>query len=351
LGPTKGGIRFHQEVDFDEVKALALWMTLKNSLLGLPYGGGKGGVTINPKEFSQEELEQISREYIRQIHKFIGPRIDIPAPDVYTNPQIMGYMMDEYEKIKKEHNPGVLTGKPLSIGGSEGRSYSTAMGGVYVLRELIKEQEINVKECSVAIHGFGNAGMNMARILDKEGYVIVAVSDSKGGIYDPNGLDVKKVIAHKQKTKSVKDFTDSKNITNEELIELDVNVLVPASLSNIITKTNVEKVKAKIIVELANGPVESDADDILFKKGVIVLPDILSNAGGVTVSYFEWMQNLSGDVWTEEEVIEKLDKKMTATYKELSEKYVKAHKISFRTAAYIKAISRVIQAEKDRGRI
>jgi glutamate dehydrogenase/leucine dehydrogenase len=351
LGPTKGGIRYHHEVDQNEVKALAFWMALKNSLLELPYGGGKGGITINPKEFHKHEIEEISREFIRQIHFFIGPKKDIPAPDVYTNPQIMGYMMDEFQKIKGEHLPGVITGKPIEIGGSKGRSYSTAMGGFYVLREIADEKGLQPKNTKVAIHGFGNAGMNMAQILSKEGYKVVSVSDSKGGIYNPEGLDVEKVTKHKEETGSVTGFKDAKDITGEEVVELDVDVLVPASLSGLITKNNAPNVKAKIIVELANGPITHEADKILNEKEIIVLPDILANAGGVTVSYFEWMQNLQGDKWSEEEVLDKLDKRMTRAVRDLYEKYVVPHKLDFRTAAYLKAIARIVQAEKDRGRI
>jgi glutamate dehydrogenase (NAD(P)+) len=349
LGPTKGGIRFHPEVNQDEVNALAFWMTLKNSLVGLPYGGGKGGVAINPKDFTEDEIEQISREYIRQFHKFLGPRIDIPAPDVYTNPKIMGWMMDEYNKIKGEHHPGIITGKPLSIGGSEGRSYSTAQGGFYILREMIDHCGKLPFDATIAIQGFGNAGMHLAKIAAKDGFKIVAVSDSKGGVYNSEGLDVGAVIEHKSKTGSVTNFAD--NISNEQLLELDVDILVPAALSDVITKNNADKIKAHIILELANGPVTLEADEILFKKDKHVMPDILANAGGVIVSYFEWMQNLSGDVWTEEEILKKLDTKLTHVFKTLLDKYVTTLNVDFRTAAYIHAIKRVLIAEKDKGRI
>ena len=351
LGPTKGGIRFHPEVDLDEVNALAFWMTLKNSLLGLPYGGAKGGITINPKNYTEEELEYISREYIRQLHKVLGPTIDVPAPDVYTNPKVMGWMMDEYEKVKGEHLPGIITGKPLSIGGSEGRSYSTAMGGFYVLREITQYCGITPFKATMAIQGFGNAGMNLAKLAQKEGYKIIAVSDSKGGIYSEKGLNINEVIKHKKKTGSVIKLKGTKTITNEELLELKTEVLVPAALSNVITKKNARKIKAHIILELANGPVTQEADAILFKNDVHVLPDILANAGGVVVSYFEWQQNLAGDKWTEQTILEKLDKRMTQTFNILLSEYVKKLKVDFRTAAYVHSINRIIQAEKDRGRI
>lgn len=351
LGPNKGGIRFHHEVDLDEVKALALWMALKNSLLGLPYGGGKGGVTINPKDFSKQELEAISREYVRQLHKFIGPTIDVPAPDVYTNPEIMGWMLDEYEKIKGEHMPGFITGKPLSIGGSEGRSFSTGLGAYYILREAMKEYGLDPKKSRAAVHGFGNAGIEIAKVLFEKGAKVVAVCDSRGAVLDEKGLDIHRLIAHKEKTGAVQKFSGARDMTNDELLKLDVEILAPASLADIITIENAKDIKAKIILEVANGPISTEADEYLFKKGVIVLPDILSNAGGVTVSYFEWMQNLAGDHWDEKTVLEKLDTKMTEAFKALLKSYVKPYKLSFRTAAYIRSIKRIIQAEKDRGRI
>lgn len=349
LGPTKGGIRFHHEVDLDEVKALAFWMTLKNSLLELPYGGGKGGITFNPKEFDIQDIEKISREYVRQLHRDIGPMVDVPAPDVYTTPQIMGWMMDEYCKIKGEHVPGVFTGKPLSIGGSEGREYSTAMGGYYVLKEAVKVYKM--KGLKIAVQGFGNAGMHLARIAFADGHKIVAVSDSKGGVYNAEGLDIAGLIKYKEDTGSVEGFPGSESVSNEELLELDVSVLVPAALANVIDQKNAANVKAKIILELANGPITKEGDTVLNSNGVIVLPDILANAGGVTVSYFEWMQNINGESWTEDEVLEKLEKRMVRAFDVLYKEYVKSKDLDFRTAAYVHAIKRVMQAEKDRGRI
>ena len=351
LGPTKGGLRFHPHVSITEVKALAFWMTLKNALLDLPYGGAKGGITIDPRGFTQRDLEEISREYIRQIHSFIGPAKDIPAPDVYTNPKIMGWMMDEFGKIKGEHVPAVITGKPLSIGGSQARSYSTAMGGFCVLREALAKYKINPLQTKTAIQGFGNAGMNLAKIMNSNNMTVVAVSDSKGGIYDKNGLNIKSVINHKNETGSVVNFTGAKNITNNDILELNVDIVVPAALENVITQKNVQNINAKIILELANGPITRKADKMLYEKKIIVLPDILANAGGVTVSYFEWMQNLYGARWTEEEILKKLDNRMKNAFDELYDNYVSESYVDFRTAAYAYAIKKIIQAEKDRGRI
>ena len=351
LGPTKGGIRYHPDVNLTEVNALALWMSLKNALLDLPYGGAKGGIKIDPFEFDKDELEQISREYIRQIHNFIGPGKDIPAPDVYTNPKIMGWMADEFSKIKGEHIPGVITGKPLSIGGSKAREYSTAMGGFYVLREILKKFNIKQANTITAIQGFGNAGANIAKIMAEKNMKIIAVSDSKGGIYNENGLNIKKVIEHKANKGSVIDFPNSHSITNSELLELKVDILIPAALQNSITSKNANNIKAKFILELANGPVTSKADKMLYEKKIIVMPDILANAGGVTVSYFEWMQNLYGASWSEPEVLQKLDKKITKAFNSLYSYYIEKTYIDFRTAAYAYAIKKIIQAEKDRGHI
>lgn len=348
-GPTKGGLRFHPQVDLDEVKALALWMALKTAVVDVPYGGGKGGITINPKETSAEDLEKISREFIRQIHPFIGPTKDIPAPDVYTTPQIMAWMLDEYEKITGEHLPGLITGKPLPLGGSLGRDKATAQGGAFVLKQAAEEYDINPMTAKVAIQGFGNAGMWMAKILSAWGYRIVAVSDSKGGIYDPAGFDVAGLIAHKESTRSVIGF-GGRSVTNAELLELDVDVLVPAALENQITAANAANVKAKLVLELANGPVDKAGDDILFRNDVVVLPDILSNAGGVAVSYFEWVQNNYGYYWTLAEVDAKLEEKMVKSFKEIHT-LVKSLGVSHREAAYILALNRIIEAEKFRGNL
>ncbi|MBT7903779.1 Glu/Leu/Phe/Val dehydrogenase [Candidatus Woesearchaeota archaeon] len=351
LGPTKGGIRFHQDVDINEVKALALWMALKNSVMQLPFGGGKGGVTFDPHEYTTDDIEKISREFVKQLHLFIGPKIDIPAPDVNTTPQIMGWINDEYNKIKGKHLPGVITGKPIIAGGSLGRGYATALGGAFVLREALKKKGLS--DVTVAIQGFGNAGSHMARILSEWGHKIVAVSDRHGAIYQENGLNISEVTEHKHKTKSVKDFPNTKQMSNEDLLELEVDVLVPAALENVITENNASKIKAKLIIELANGPITHNAEKILDKNNIEVFPDILANAGGVTVSYFEWVQNNQGYYWDEEEVNQKLEKKMIEAFNRIYD-LVNTHKnnkFSYRTAAYILAIKRIIDGEKARGRI
>lgn len=349
LGPTKGGIRFHPNVTLDEVKALALWMALKCAVVGIPYGGAKGGVIVNPKELSERELEQLSRAYVRAMHEYIGPTKDIPAPDVYTTPQIMAWMMDEFEEIKGEHAPGVITGKPVELGGSKVRDYATAMGGAYVLRQVIDEQGMNPFETKVAVQGFGNAGSHFAKILHEWGYKVIAVSDSKGGIYDKNGFDVPKLIEHKNKKDIVQGF-GCKNISNEELLTIECDVLVPAALENQITKDNADKVKAKIVLELANGPTTLEADKILDNKGIVVVPDVLANAGGVTVSYFEWVQNNMGYYWEEKDILEKLDKIMANAFKEVHG-IVKELDTSYRNAAYVLALKKIFQAERLRGNL
>jgi len=348
-GPTKGGIRFHPQETLDTVKALAAWMTWKTSVVDLPYGGAKGGVICNPKEMSEGELERLSRGYIRAIGRFIGPERDIPAPDVYTNPQIMAWMMDEYSKIVGYNAPGVITGKPIEIGGSLGRGDATAKGGMYVLREAAKKIKLDLKKATVAIQGYGNAGQFAHKLVTEMfGSKVVAVSDSKGGIYSENGLDYEKVLAHKEKTGSVINFPGAKNITNEELLELNVDVLIPAALENQITGKNANNIKAKIVLELANGPTTPEADEILYKKGILDIPDFLANAGGVTVSYFEWVQNINGYYWTAEEVYQKLDQKMTKAFWDVMETMEK-YKVDPRTAAYIVAVDRVAKAVKIRG--
>ena len=348
LGPFKGGIRYHPGVTIDEVKALSFWMTMKCAVVGLPLGGGKGGIILDPKTLSLGELERLSRGYIQKIYQYIGPTRDVPAPDVYTTPQIMGWMMDEYEKLVGEHAPGVITGKPLAIGGSAGRGFSTAQGGVYVTREASQKMGWNPAETTVAIQGFGNAGSHMAKILSTLGYKIVAASDSKGGVQNMNGIDVLALEAHKEKTGSVVGFDGTEEISNEALLEMDVHVLVPAALENVITAENAPRIKAKMIVELANGPVTPDADDILHANGVLFIPDILANAGGVTVSYFEQVQNAMNYYWTEEEVLPKLEKIMVAAFNQVwatKEKY----NIDMRTAAFVRAVERVAEAMKARG--
>jgi len=344
LGPTKGGIRYHPNVSLDEVKALGFWMTLKNSLAGLPYGGAKGGVIVNPKELTEEEIEELSREYVRAFHQDLGAWKDVPAPDVYTTPQIMAWMLDEFEKIKGEKEPAMITGKPLELGGSKGRSYSTAQGGVFVLMELLKERK-NIK---IAIQGFGNAGSNAAKILYEQGYKIIAVSDSKTGIYKNEGLNINEVIAYKRANKTLKGYENAEEISNKELLELETDVLILAALENQITIENADRIKAEIILELANGPVTPEADEILDNKNIIVVPDILANSGGVIVSYFEWVQNLQAYYWTEEEVIKKLKQVIVNSLNKVLS-MSKEKNVSLRMAAYIAAIKRILDASKLRG--
>ncbi|MBC8494852.1 Glu/Leu/Phe/Val dehydrogenase [archaeon] len=347
-GPTKGGIRYHPNVDIHEVKALSFWMTWKNAVVDVPFGGGKGGIICNPKELSQGELERLSRGYIEGMHKYIGSEKDIPAPDMYTNPQIMAWMVDEYHRIEGHNVFGMITGKPLELGGSEGRMQATAQGGVYVLEEALKTY--NVTNPTIAVQGFGNVGMIAAKLLAAKGFKIVAVSDSKEGIYNKEGLDIATVSKHKSETKSVKDFPESTAITNEELLELDVEVLVPAALEGVITKKNVDNIKAKFILELANGPVSAEAREVLFKKEQIAIPDILANSGGVAVSYFEWVQNNIGYAWDEKEVLEKLKAKMSLAFDNVYETS-KEFNIDFGTAAYIYAIRKMVKVLELRGYI
>ncbi len=348
-GPTKGGIRFHPAETIDTVRALAAWMTWKCALLDLPLGGGKGGVICNPKEMSIGELERLSRAYIQAVYLLVGPQRDIPAPDVYTTPQIMAWMMDEYSKIAGKSQFGVITGKPLILGGSAGREDATARGGLYVVREAAKECGVELKDATVAIQGYGNAGYFAARLATKlYGCKVVAVSDSKGGIYNPNGLDADQVLHHKARTGSVAGFPESEPISNEDLLELKVDILMPAGLEEVITAKNAPNIKAKILAELANGPTTPAADQILYRNGVHVLPDFLCNAGGVTVSYFEMVQNFYMYYWEEAEVHRRLDKKMTAAYLSVL-KIAKEYRINMREAAYVVAVERVVQAMKLRG--
>ena len=347
-GPTKGGIRYHWNVSPSEVRALAAWMTWKCAVVDIPYGGGKGGIICNPKEMSDREIERLSRGFIAAIYKFIGPELDVPAPDVYTNPKIMGWMMDEFSKIRQHYSPGVITGKPLSIGGSLGRGDATAKGAWYTIREYVKYLKWDMKKTTTAVQGYGNAGSYIAQFLHDQGSKVIAVSDSQGGIYNEAGLDPYKVLEHKEKTGSVVDFPGAKNITNEELLFLKCDILCPSALENQITAKNADKIQAKMVAELANGPVTPEADEILIKKGVYQLPDFLCNAGGVTVSYFEWVQNLMNYYWSADEVYEKLDKKMTKAFWDViaaKEKY----NIDMRTASYAVAIQRVVDAMKARG--
>jgi len=357
LGPFKGGIRFHPKVNLSEVKALSAWMTWKCAVVGLPLGGGKGGVVVDPKKLSVKEIEKLSRGYVQAMKDFIGPEKDIPAPDVYTNPQIMAWMMDEFSKIKGYNVPGIVTGKPIEVGGARGRRFSTAQGGIYVLEKAVKRLKMNSEKTTVAIQGFGNAGSFVAKILSALGYNIVAVSDSRGGVvinqeseirsqeFKNNGLNIKSIIKFKKETGSVVGFPNTKTITNEQLLKLDVDILIPAALENVITEKNASRIKAKLIVELANGPITPEADLKLEKKGIIVVPDILANAGGVIVSYFEWVQNLQNYYWTEKENISKLKTIIEKSFDEVWGKK-ECLNISMRLAAYAVAVERVARAEE-----
>jgi glutamate dehydrogenase (NAD(P)+) len=347
-GPCKGGIRFHPQETIDTVKALAAWMTWKTACVDIPLGGGKGGVICNPKEMSNGELERLSRAYIDAIEAIIGPELDIPAPDVYTTPQIMAWMADEFAKIRGYNAPGVITGKPIALGGSQGRGDATARGAVYTIREATKRLNIPLKGATVAVQGYGNAGSYSAILLQEMGTRIIAVSDSKGGIISEKGLDPNAVLQHKQKSGSVVGFPGSKGITNEALLELECDILVPAALENVITAKNASRIKAKIVAEAANGPTTPDADDILFKNKVFDIPDFLCNAGGVTVSYFEWVQNIYGLYWPVEEVYSRLDKIMTKAFNDVYDMHAK-HSVNMRMAAYMLSVQRVAEAMKLRG--
>ncbi len=350
LGPAKGGIRFHPDVTEGEVKSLAFWMSLKNSLVGLPYGGGKGGVRFNPKNKSKECLEKVSRAYVDAFYQNLGENIDIPAPDVYTNPEIMGWMLDQYEKRVGHHEPGMITGKPVELGGIALRSDSTARGGYIVTKELLHHIEGISPKPTVAIQGFGNAGLNIAKMFHRDGFKVVAVSDSKGGIFDETCLDINKLIEIKEKGKSVGEFL-GKKITNAELLELDVDILVLAALENQITKENADNIKAKQIIELANGPIDIEADKILWAKKIIVVPDILANSGGVIVSYFEWAQNKTGNILEPEYLEKKLFLIMEDAWHRVHDLFQDKGDIDLRTSAYIIAIERILKAEKARGNL
>ncbi len=348
-GPMKGGIRWHPEESASLVKALSAWMTWKCATVDIPLGGAKGGIICNPKEMSNREIENLARAYIRKLADVLGPNVDVPAPDVYTTPQIMAWMMDEYETIVRKHAPSIITGKPLPIGGSAGRSIATAQGGVYTVREAAKDIGLNLNGATVAVQGYGNAGSWAAKILQNDfNCKIVAVSDSKGGIYNKDGLDAFKAGLHKEKTRTVVGLEGTQKISNEELLELEVDVLVPAALENVITSKNVENINCKIIAELANGPTTPDADNVLFEKGILVIPDFLCNAGGVTVSYFEMVQGYYLYYWTEKEVFTALDRVMTNAYRSTVD-HAKEYNTYNRMGAYSIAIERVIEAMKLRG--
>jgi glutamate dehydrogenase/leucine dehydrogenase len=349
-GPTKGGIRFHPELTLDHVKDLAFLMTLKCAAVNIPFGGAKGGIVVNPRELSKNELEKLTRGYIRAIADYIGPYKDIPAPDVYTDERIMVWILDEFERIKGEHVPAVVTGKPIELGGSKVRSYSTSLGGVHVLEEAMKIIGMKASDVSIAIQGFGNVGKNAARILHEKGYTITAVSDSKGGIFNKAGLDVLALQEHKDTKGSVVDFPGSNNITNAELLTSDCDILIPAALSDQLNKDNAKDVKSKIIVELANAPTTTEADKIFLDRKIMVIPDVLANAGGVVVSYFEWIQNLTNDYWEEDKVLDRLRSTMITSFNDIYNMCLETNN-GMRRAAYQLAIKRILHAERLRGNL
>jgi len=348
LGPFKGGIRYYPTVTVEEVTALAMLMTWKTAVMNLPYGGAKGGVRCNPKQMSLNELERLTRRYTSMIYNIIGPYIDIPAPDVYTDAQTMAWIMDTYSQLRGEPTPAVVTGKPVNLGGSEGRAEATSYGVSVCVRESAKKFGMPLKNARIAIQGYGNVGAYAAEILYDWGAKIIAVSDSKGGILSQDGLNPYKVCEHKKKTGSVIGFNNTRKITNEELLEIECDFLIPAALEGQIHKGNADNIKARVIVEGANGPVTSEADKILNQKGVKVIPDILANAGGVTVSYLEWVQNLQRFYWTKEEVLKKLDDKMVKAFNEVAQ-YQEKYNVDYRKAAMVLAVERVVNAIKSRG--
>jgi glutamate dehydrogenase (NAD(P)+) len=347
-GPTKGGIRYHPDVSLDEVKALAMWMTWKCALVNIPFGGAKGGVICDAKNMSEQELENLTRRFTSEISIIIGPEKDIPAPDVYTTPQIMAWIMDTFSMQAGYSVPGVVTGKPVAIGGSLGRDKATARGCLYVVDEAMQSLGCPIDGARVAIQGFGNAGMYAADLMSKRGYRIVAVSDSRGGVANPKGLDIAGLVAHKTETGSVVGFTGGERVDNRQVLEYDCDVLIPAALEKVITAANAPHIKAKIIAEAANGPTLPEADRILFDRGIMVLPDILANAGGVTVSYLEWVQDLQENFWEEEEINERLKRKMVRAFNETRDQAQRLH-IDMRRGAYVVAVSRVAEATKLRG--
>jgi len=343
-GPYKGGIRYHPNVDLNEVRALAMWMTWKTAVVNVPYGGAKGGVTCNPKEMSKLELERLTRKFTAMISPIIGPYVDIPAPDVYTDAQVMAWIMSTYSQLVGHQEPGVVTGKPIALGGSLGRATATSRGVIIAAKEAAKIVRKSIKGV-VAVQGYGNVGANAAIIAKEMGAKIVAVSDSKGGVYDENGLNPLQLLKHKEKTGSVINFPGAKNITNEELLETKCDILIPSAMEGQIHKRNANNIQAKVVVEGANGPTTPEADKILFDNGILVVPDILANSGGVLVSYFEWLQNLARHYWTEDEVNKKLEKKVREAFFDVYS-ISKSKDIDMRTAAMVVSVNRVVEAMK-----
>ncbi|HJU53425.1 MAG TPA: Glu/Leu/Phe/Val dehydrogenase [Pyrinomonadaceae bacterium] len=347
-GPAKGGIRYHPNVTIDEVKALASWMTWKCATVGIPYGGGKGGVVCDPKALSQGELERLTRRYAFEIAPIIGPDSDIPAPDVYTDEQTMAWIMDTISMVRGHTELGVVTGKPISLGGSHGRAEATARGCLYALREACRVQGMELKGARVAVHGFGNAGANIARLVAADGAVVVAMSDSRGGVFSESGIDVDSALRHKKQTEMLRGLKNTKEISGDDVLGVDCDILLPSSLENVITLETVGQVKAKIIAELANGPTTPGADRVLADEGVFLVPDILANAGGVTVSYYEWVQDLYSYFWSENEINSRLEQTMRAAFQAVHEK-AQQFDTDMRTGAYVLAIDRVAEATRVRG--
>lgn len=343
-GPHKGGIRFHHDTDINEVKALAFWMTLKCAVANIPMGGGKGGITVNPKELSAGEIERLSRGFVRRLYPVLGPKVDVPAPDVNTTPEIMSFMNDEYKKITGEKTDATFTGKPLASGGSEGRTVATGMGGFYVF-DALREKLHLPSSCSVVIQGMGNVGGNAAQIFKEHGHRVLAMSDSKGGVYNQEGLDVVALEAYKKEHGSLAGFPGGSPVSNEALLELTCDVLIPAALENQITKENVDRITANVVLELANGPTTPEADDALFARGVAVVPDILANAGGVIVSTFEWEQNLKGEHWAEDDVLTKLQRILSEEALNIWQRS-QALQTDLRRAAFVVALERLEAASK-----
>ena len=348
-GPYKGGLRYHPQTNLDEVKALAFWMAVKCAVVGIPLGGGKGGITVDPKKLSVGELERLTRAFVRRLAPFIGPEQDVPAPDVNTTPEIMAWVRDEYERVVGKKVPGVVTGKPLNFGGSAGRTPATAQGGMYVLAEVMEKLKLKPKQVTVAVQGMGNVGGIMAQLLHQAGFRVVAMSDSQSGIYNSKGLDVPIVERFKKQTGSLKNFPGAKLVTNAKLLELPVTILIPAALENQITEKNATRIKAKVVFELANGPTTPEADIKLARRKIIVVPDVLANAGGVTVSYFELVQNLQQYYWSEGEVMAKLKPIMVTAFKQIWQR-AEQLKVTLRTAAFVIALERIGQAIEARGR-
>ncbi|WP_203364709.1 Glu/Leu/Phe/Val dehydrogenase [Bacillus sp. REN10] len=346
-GPSKGGVRFHPEVNEEEVKALAAWMTLKAGIVDLPYGGGKGGVVCDPRQMSMGEIERLSRGYVRAISQMVGPTKDIPAPDVYTNSQIMAWMMDEYSRIREYDSPNFITGKPLVLGGSHGREKATAQGVTICIKEAAKKVGINVEGARVVIQGFGNAGSFLAKFMHDAGAKVIGISDAYGALHDPNGLDIDYLLDRRDSFGTITTLFEN-TITNQELLELDCDILVPAAISNQITEENAHNIKASIVVEAANGPTTLEATKILTERGILLVPDVLASAGGVTVSYFEWVQNNQGYYWTEEEVNAKLKDTLVAAFNNIYET-AQTRGVNMRLAAYMVGVRRTAEASKFRG--